>query len=145
MGGYLSYEEIILQSSSAVDTTSYSKVYNGNLRSVTITTGGVGWTMATTATTGVSSSGAFQLSAEKTGAIFLRVAPPGAGGATYYPFTAGHTSSGGSPATYSTGPFSGWLFPLVNDRLVVQSSSGSDVTAGYAHTFKIIVEGSKLS
>jgi hypothetical protein len=140
--GRIRYDTVVLQSSSGVDTTTYSSaVFNGYLESITISTGGLGWTRATTATTGISSTGVIKISSERTGAIFLSVAPPGAGGATYLPRTGGHTSSGGQVSAQSTSLFCNFRFPLSEERLVVQSSSGSDATAGYCHTIKILVEG----
>lgn len=154
MAGYMSYEAVIIAGTSLLDSTSYSKVYNGLLKQVTITTGGVGSTdttewapaAASTASSGLVSTGFFVLSSKQTGAIFLKVAPPTAGGATYYPVTGGHSSSGAIVNAMSTSPFFGYQFPLVNDRLVISSSgtSGTAAVNGFVHTIKLVIEGSKI-
>lgn len=153
-GPFLSYENVPFTGTSALNTTSFSRVYNGTLRQITITTGGVGssettdWKATSTATTnssGMSSTGFITFKSELTGAIFLKVAPPGAGGATYYPVTGGHSSSGAIVNAMSTAPFYGYPFPLANDRLQILSTDISAASNGFCHRITVLCEGVKLS
>ena len=154
MAGYMTYEAKVIAGTSLLDATVYSSVFNGLLKQITITTGGVGSTATTawapaaasTASSGLVSTGFFVFASEQTGAIFLRVAAPTAGGATYYPVTGGHSSSGAIVNAMSTAPFYGYPFPLVNDRLVISSTgtSGTAAVNGFVHTIKLVFEGSKI-
>jgi hypothetical protein len=154
MGQFLYAENVVITGTSAVlNSTGWSAhPYNGTLRQVTITTGGVGssgttaWMASSTATTsssGLPSTGFITFKSENTSAIFLKVAPPGAGGATYYPGTGGHTSSGGLTNSYSTGPFFTYPFPLADDRLVISTTDGVAASNGFCHTIRLIFEGSR--
>jgi hypothetical protein len=153
MGQFLMSENILFTGTSAAYSTGQytAHPYNGTLRQVTITTGGVGasgttgWmatSTATTSSTGASSTGFITLYSEKTGAIFLKVAPPGSGGATYYPVTGGHSSSGAIVNAMSTAPFYGYPFPLCDDRLAA-GTTDLGIQNGFCHTIKLVFEGSR--
>lgn len=145
------WENVTLRSTgSGGNTTTYSsKQYNGDLMGIYISTGGVGFTTTlgdTTASSGLSSTGVYRISSEKTGQQILAVAPPGVGGAWYYPTYTACSSSGGllSSTNTSTGGtllFSfNYHFPLANERLVLQSSSGNGNSTNYCATFTILTE-----
>lgn len=127
------FQTVTVTSSSQLDTTAYtSNVAAGYLEAIIISTG-------LTASTGLSSTGVFVVSGDRTGIQYLRVAPPGAGGATYYPRVSPNSSSGGAYTAFSTTPPLNLRFPIVEERIKVQTSSGSDASAGYSHTIKVVV------
>jgi hypothetical protein len=160
MGQFLTYETVVVIGTSANTTGNWFTVhpYNGTLRAITITTGGyystgaattasstswMGSSTATTQSTGLSSTGFLTFYSVKTGANFIKVAPPGAGGATYYPLTGGHSSSGGLINSMSTAPFFAYPFPLVDDLLGISTTDGGGLSNGFVHTMKLTFEGSR--
>jgi hypothetical protein len=153
MGQFLYTESILWTGTSAINTTNYTAhPYNGVLRQITISTGGVGssgttaWMASSTATTnstGQSSTAIITFKSEKTGAIFIKGSPGATPGVTYYPVTGGHSSSGGIVNAMSTTPFYGYPFPLCDDRLCITSTDISAFSNGFCHTIYLLFEGSR--
>jgi hypothetical protein len=119
---------------SETETTAYSnKMFNGFLHMIELSTGTV-----TTGTLGTT--GAILLKGEVTGINFVKFqigTPP----CLKLPLISCASSSGVFLASLSTGYSWGDPMPLVNERLVVQTSGGSS-SGGVALGIKIIVEGS---
>ena len=118
---------------SEAETTAYSnKMFNGFLHMIRLSTGSV-----TTGTLG--STGVVLLKGEVTGIPFIKFqigTPP----TQMFPLISCASSSGALLSGLSTGYSWGDPMPLVNERLVVQTSGGSSA-GGVALGIKIIVEG----
>ena len=118
---------------SGTETTAYSKkMFNGFLHMIQLSTGSV-----TTGT--LTSTGAILLKGEVTGINFVKFqlgTPP----TQMFPLISCASSSGALLSGLSTGYSWGDPMPLVNERLVVQTSGGSSA-GGVALGIKIIVEG----
>ncbi|MFA5376873.1 MAG: hypothetical protein WC455_14075 [Dehalococcoidia bacterium] len=116
------------------ETTAYSnKVFNGFLHMIQLSTG--------SATTGaLSTTGAILLKGEVTGINFVKFqlgTPP----TQMFPLISCASSSGALLSAISTGYSWGDPMPLVNERLIVQTSGGSS-GGGVAFNIKVVVEGS---
>lgn len=118
---------------STLETTGYSnKMFNGFLHMIQLSTGSI-----TTGTLGTT--GAILLKGEVTGITFVKFqlgTPP----TQMFPLISCASSSGALLSALSTGYSWGDPMPLVNERLVVQTSGGSS-SGGIALNVKVIVEG----
>lgn len=133
--GWFNYDTFTIGGllTSGTETTAHSnKMFNGFLHMIQISTG--------TVTTGaLSTTGAILLKGEVTGINFVKFqlgTPP----AQMFPLISCASSSGALLSALSTGYSWGDPMPLVNERLIVQTSGGSS-GGGVAFGIKIVVEG----